>query len=193
MCATPTRKVVVRLVMGMVLVSVLTAPARADELWVPPTYQADVGGLGVGNNTFWPVSPFAFLRLAFAVPDDLAAFQSATLVLIPEPPGGAATLNICVCAAQDSAFMGAACVGPVGHPFMGVVDQLHEIDISGAIAPHVGAPGLNYLAIVAYTIPTAGSDRILGPPGVVGTPSVEARRPGKSPPRQTTLGYQFDP
>jgi hypothetical protein len=31
------------------------APARAEELWIVPTYQQDIGGLGVASNVFWPV------------------------------------------------------------------------------------------------------------------------------------------
>jgi hypothetical protein len=27
--------------------------ARADEIWVAPTYQQDLGGVGVGSNELW--------------------------------------------------------------------------------------------------------------------------------------------
>ena len=70
----------------------LTAPARADEVWVAPTSQADLGGLGIGSNGVWPATPAGAVRLAWAVPDDLQTFQSAKVVLIPHTPGGAATL-----------------------------------------------------------------------------------------------------
>jgi hypothetical protein len=56
------------------LATVLAAPARGSEIWVMPTYQQDVGGLGVASNKFWPVTAMGAVRLAWAIPDDLQAF-----------------------------------------------------------------------------------------------------------------------
>src|SRR5262245_37204825 len=123
----------------------LAVPARAEELWVAPTYQQDFGGLGIGSNVFWPVTPVGAARLAFAVPNDLLAFQAAKVVLIPHAPGGAATLNVFVCAAGHNDPVNAACSGLVAHPFVGVVNQLVEVDVSAAIASRIGTAGLTYL------------------------------------------------
>ena len=106
----------------LLMVTGLAVPARADEIWVAPTYQADFGGLGVGSNTFWPVTAVGVVRLAWAVPGNLQTFQSAKLVIIPHtsPPGGSGVLNVFVCHAQHGDLVGAACTGPVPHSFSSV-------------------------------------------------------------------------
>ena len=97
------------------------------------------------------------------MPDDLDTFTSAKVVLIPEAPGGATTLGVFVCAAQDTDPVGPGLCNPqVDHAFIGVVNQLHEIDITAAVAPLVGAAGLTNLAVLAYTAPTTLTDRIVG-------------------------------
>jgi len=45
--------------------------AAANEMWVAPTYQQDVGGLGIGSNTVWPVTAAGAVRFAWASPNDL--------------------------------------------------------------------------------------------------------------------------
>ncbi len=128
----------------LLVVTGLTAPARGDELWVAPTAQQDVGGLGIGStgsNGIWPVTPIGAVRLAWAIPDNLKTFRSATLVLIPDSPGGATTLNVILCSAQHGDPVVDACVGPVPHGFTGVGDQLTEVDVSATVAAQVGVPG----------------------------------------------------
>ena len=148
---------------GLVLVA-MAAPRRAaaDEVWVSPTYQQDLGGLGIGSNVVWPASVAGVARLAWAIPNDLQAFQTAKVVLIPHTPGGAATLNVLICPAQNGNLVAGACAGPFTQAFTGVVNQLTEVDISGIVSPRVGAPGANYLAVLAYSTPTTGTDHIVG-------------------------------
>jgi hypothetical protein len=55
----------------------------AEELWVPPTSQSDVGGLGIASNTFWPVTPIGAVRFTFHVPADLESLLRAKIALIP--------------------------------------------------------------------------------------------------------------
>jgi hypothetical protein len=92
----------------------------------------------------------------------MEAFQGAKVVLIPHAPGGAATLNIFVCAAQNGQSAGGSCTGPIGHPFAGVVNNVTEVDISAALASKVGAAGRTNLAVVAFTSPTTTTDHIIG-------------------------------
>jgi len=136
--------------------------ASADELWVPPTSQQDLGGIEIGSNTFWPVTPVGAVRLVWAIPNDLQSFQSAKLVLIPQSPGGSASLNVYVCAAQSGNAVGSNCAGPFAQPFTGVPNQLTEVEIGSIVGPRVGASGTNYLAVLAYTTPTAATDHIVG-------------------------------
>jgi N-acetylneuraminic acid mutarotase len=147
---------------ALLLTGGFAATARADELWVTPTSQQDLGGLGVGSNAFWPVTPIGAVRFAWGVPNDLQTFQSAKLVLIPHTPAGAGTLNVFVCRAQNSDLVGAACTGAIPHAFVGVTNRLLEVDVSAAIGAQVGAAGLNYLAVLAYTTPTTTTDHIVG-------------------------------
>ena len=148
---------------GLVLVA-MAAPRRAaaDEVWVSPTYQQDLGGLGIGSNVVWPASVAGVARLAWAIPNDLQTFQTAKVVLIPHTPGGAATLNVLICPAQNGNLVAGACAGPFTQAFTGVVNQLTEVDISTIVSPRVGAPGANYLAVLAYSTPTTGTDHIVG-------------------------------
>src|SRR6478735_3122938 len=92
-------------------VAIGTESARADEIWVAPTAQQDLGGLGVASNAVWPVSAFGAVRLAWSVPDNLKTLQSAKIVLIPHSPGGAATLNVFVCPAKNGDAVAGGCSG----------------------------------------------------------------------------------
>jgi len=137
------------------------APVRADEIWVAPTAQQDFGGLGVASNVVWPVSAFGATRLAWSVPDNLKALQSAKVVLIPQSPG-ASSLNIFVCSSKNGDLASGNCTGPSSKPFTGVPNTLMEVEIAGILAPYVGSPGASYLAVIAYTTPTTATDHILG-------------------------------
>jgi hypothetical protein len=137
-------------------------PARADEIWVMPTYQQDFGGLSIGSNGLWAATPFGAVRLAFAIPDDLQSFQSAKVALIPSAPAGAAVLHIFVCAAQNAQIVTANCNGPIDHPFTGATNQLSEVEIGPAISGKIGAAGVGYMAIIAYTTPTTATDHLVG-------------------------------
>ena len=74
-----------RRALGVVAIAwsvVSPSSAWADEIWVAPTHQRDLGGLGMRTNTFWPVTRRGAVRLTFGVPDDLLDFGRATLVVI---------------------------------------------------------------------------------------------------------------
>jgi hypothetical protein len=150
-----------RIAAALLVSSIATATAHANEIWVAPTHQQDVGGLGVGSNGIWPVTAAGVVRLAWAIPDDLKTFQSARLVLIPQAPAAGATLTLFVCEAAGSEMVSAACAGPQTRSFSSVANQLLEIDISTVIAPQVGTAGQSHLAVVAFTS-SATTDRILG-------------------------------
>ena len=142
-------------------VALCAAPARADEIWVAPTAQQDLGGLGVASNAVWPVSAFGAVRLAWSVPDNLNALQSAKVVLIPQSPG-ASSLNVFVCSSKNGDLASGNCTGPSTKPYTAVPNTLMEVEIAGILAPYIGSPGANYLAVIAYTTPTTATDHILG-------------------------------
>ncbi len=154
---------VLRRIFALVCLSMVLAvsSARANEIWVAPTLQTDTGGLGVGNG-IWPVSPIGVTRLVVAVPSDLQTFQGAKIVMIPKAPAGAGVLHLFVCTAENSDMVGASCSGPLDQAFTGVVNQLVEVDVSAALAPSVTGPGVQYLAVAAYTTPTLTTDHIVG-------------------------------
>ncbi|HEY5907110.1 MAG TPA: tail fiber domain-containing protein [Vicinamibacteria bacterium] len=110
----------------------------------------------------WPVSVVGAVRFAWAVPDNLEVFQSAKVVVIPHAPGGPATLNLRICRAENAEQVTAACAGPFTQTFDGVPNELLEVDISAILGPAVGAPGLRYLAVLAFTTPTTATDHIVG-------------------------------
>src|SRR5438309_4305325 len=113
-----------------VFVLFLGTAASGNDLWVAPTHQQDVGGLGVAAGGVWPVTPEGAVRLAWAIPDDLKTFESAKLVLIPQTSAAAATLTLFVCPAQSSQVATAACVGPITQTFASTASQLLDIDVS---------------------------------------------------------------
>jgi hypothetical protein len=78
----------------LALLATTSRPATANDLWVAPTSQQDLGGMSVASNTVWPVTPVGAVRLAFAVPGDLQAFQGARLSLIPGSSSAGAVLNL---------------------------------------------------------------------------------------------------
>src|SRR5207344_2095214 len=107
---------------------VFAAPARADEIWVAPTAQQDLGGLGIASNVIWPASAFGAVRLAWSVPDNLKTLQSAKVVLIPHGPAGESTLSMLVCSSKDGELVTNNCAGPISKPFVvGVANQLVEV------------------------------------------------------------------
>ena len=146
---------------GLVAV-VMIGPAGASEMWVSPTYQQDLGGVGVGSNTVWPATAAGAVRFAWAIPNDLQTFQAAKIVLIPHGPGGAASLNVIVCQAQSGNLALGGCAALSAQPFNGVTNQLLEVDVSAFILPKIGVPGANYLAVLAYTTPSTATDHIVG-------------------------------
>ena len=135
--------------------------SHADEIWVAPTYQADLGGVGVGNGV-WPVTALGVVRLAVAVPDNLENFEFAKVAIIPSAPAGSAVLHFYVCSAENSTLAGASCAGPIDQAFTGVANQLVEVDISAGLAAHVTGPGVQYLGVLVYTTPTTTTDHIVG-------------------------------
>ena len=126
--------------MACALIASVAVPAHADEIWVAPTYQQDIGGLGIASNAIWPVTPIGVVRLAWSIPDDLQTFQIAKVVIIPNSSGGSSTLNAFVCPAQNGNAVAAACGGPFTQAFSGVANQLVEVDISSLIASRIGTP-----------------------------------------------------
>lgn len=138
------------------------ARASANEIWVAPTAQQDVGGVGVASNVVWPVTAAGIVRFAWSVPADLQTLTSAKIALIPGSPGGASTLNLFVCPAQNNGAVAAGCVGPFQQAFTGVPNQLVEVEVGGLLAAHLGTPGSTYLGILAYTTPTTSTDHVVG-------------------------------
>ena len=150
------------IVLSCAMVTCAAGAARAQEIWVAPTPQQDLGGVGIASSGVWPATPFGAVRLAWGVPGNLQTFTQARLVLIPHPPAGAATLTLFVCAAKSGDLAAAACTGPFNHAFTGVANQLLEVDVSAAIGPQVGVAGTNHIAVLAYTAPTTATDHIVG-------------------------------
>jgi hypothetical protein len=144
------------------LTTALTGSARGDEIWVAPTNQQDVGGLGLGSNGIWPVTPMGAVRFAWAVPNNLQTFDSAKLALIPHSPGGVSNLNVLICTAQHASPVLGGCAGPFAQAFTGVANQLIEVDVSDFVEPRVGVAGASYLALVAWTTPTTTTDHLVG-------------------------------
>jgi hypothetical protein len=149
----------------MLTLAVVMIEARtstADEIWVVPTFQQDTGGGGTAAGVLWPVTKAGAVRLAWAVPNDLDTFDSAKIAIIPQSPGGASTLNVFICPAQNGELVYGACAGPFAQTFTGVPDQLVEVDISALLAPRVGTPGVTYLSVVGYTSPNTATDHFVG-------------------------------
>jgi hypothetical protein len=149
------------LFIAAISIAAVAAPVRAEEIWVAPTSQQDLGGLGVASNTTWPVTPFGAVRLAWGIPANLKSFQSAKLALIPSASSAAPVLTFYVCPAQASQVVSANCAGPFTQGFVSTANQLVEIDLSAAVGAHLGTPGASYVSVLAFTS-TAATDHIVG-------------------------------
>ena len=147
---------------ALALLATTSRPAAANDIWVAPTSQQDLGGIGVASNTFWPVTPVGAVRLAFAVPGDLQTFQGARLSLIPGASAAAAALTYYLCPASANQAVNSSCAGPFAQNFTSVANQLTEIDVSAGVAGHFGVPGTSYVTLLAYTSPATATDHILG-------------------------------
>jgi len=175
----------------------LPAAAHADEIWVAPTYQQDLGGLGVGMNTTWPATQNGAVRLAWAIPASLQAFQGAKLLLIPSTSSPTPVLTFYLCPAAANQNISANCAGPFAKSFTSTANQLVEIDISGPVGAHLGTPGASYLSVLAFTSPTTATDHIVGlrfayagagsvgPQGPPGPPGPPGSIGPQGPPGQT--------
>ena len=144
------------------LVIGVTARARAAEIWVAPTSQQDVGGLGVAMNGVWPVTPAGAVRFAWAIPGDLQTFQSARLVIIPSVSSPTPILTFYVCTAQSGQIVNANCSSAVTQGFTSTGTRLLEVDISAAIGARLGTPGASYVSVLAFTTPTTTTDHVVG-------------------------------
>ena len=112
---------------GVAIVAV-TAPVHGDEIWVAPTAQADIGGLGVASNAIWPATPIGVVRLAWSIPDNLQALQGAKVAIIPaSPAGGPTALHFYVCAAQNGNNVAGDCTGPFAQTFTSVAEEVAEV------------------------------------------------------------------
>jgi hypothetical protein len=148
---------------AMFLAATPFAPASfANELWLAPTSQNDLGGIGTSILSIWPTTVVGAARFAWAVPGDLQSFTAAKVVLIPQAPAMSSTLNVYVCGGETTSLAGASCTGPSVLPFNGTADELVEVDVSVAIAPHIGPSGARYIAVLAFTTPSTVTDRVLG-------------------------------
>ena len=158
MITEPRRRLGSACVASVLLVSVLALPAGADEIFVPPTYQTDLGfGLGIGTFTLWPVTKLSAARMIFEVPNDLQTFQRANVVFVPGP-AGASNLNVFVCSGQPGDLVTGPCDRLVAYPFASVPDQITEVDISGIVGSHAGLPGPRYITVAAFTLPVTEID-----------------------------------
>ena len=147
-------------VTGILMLFGLVSSVRADEIWVQPTDQQDLGGLGIGSSLVWPATVAGAVRLAWGVPNDLQTFESAKMVLIPHSPGGAATLNVLICRAQrDRVERGDFAPGLSAS--LPAYQISCRVDISADVSP-ISARRANYLAVLAYTTPTTATDHIVG-------------------------------
>ncbi len=63
---------------SIVLVLAIVQPVFGDEIWVSPSHLATPA-----LNLLWPTTRTGIVSLAFAVPDDMEAFVSASVVLLP--------------------------------------------------------------------------------------------------------------
>jgi hypothetical protein len=138
-------------------------PARAQEVWVPPTQQQDLGGLETSSNGFWPVSVIGAVRFAWAIPNDLQTFQSAKIALIAGAADNTSSLGVFVCAAKNADLANASCTSAVSsHSFTAILNQLVEVEIGPDLTSRIGTPGANYLAVLAFTTPNTTTDHIVG-------------------------------
>ncbi len=86
--------------------------AHAEEIWVAPTTQQDLGGLGIASSAVW---------------------QAA----------GPSTLHVFVCSSQNGEAASGNCAGPSSKAFVGVTNQLMEVEIAASSVRTSGSPAFS--------------------------------------------------
>jgi hypothetical protein len=147
----------------VLLFTAMVSSTRAEEIWVQPTYRADLNGLGIGMNIVWPVTPAGAVRFAFPVPEETQSIASVKVALISDTSSAGSTLTVYVCRALTGASIG-SCFGPFTQTFTSTANRLTELDITSAFGSGIaGFPGSRpYLAVVAFTTPTTSNDHFVG-------------------------------
>ena len=138
------------------------AAASADEIWIPPTAQADTGGIGVASSGVWPASPYGATRFAFGVPNNLQTFQAARILVIPNTTSADGSLNVIVCRGASGDGAVSACGSTMTYPLSRVANTLVDVDISSALQGGLGTAGQSYLSVLAFTTPNTTADRLVG-------------------------------
>ncbi len=167
------------LISGILLLQISAIPAVANELWVPPSEAKST----FGN---WGVTATGSAHFSFTVPDDMATFISAKIVIIPTRKLNL-LYNVIITVASDGEHYTNGLESDLRLSDPVAAKELQEIDVSSIIPitltpgrdhisihfashyadqPHVKVMGLSFT--YAGTSGTQGPQGPMGPPGPTG-------------------------
>jgi len=123
--------------------------AGAHEIWVEPIHQANIEPpLLIGT---WPVTGFGVARFGFSVPDNMASFVAARVVMRPRSSAASTTYSVAVSVSQDGLPQNQATNVQVNQPLSLTGNEMKEVEISGAMAALLGSPGRDYVSVLFVT------------------------------------------
>ena len=146
----------------VLLVSCCAATSGANDIWLLPTYQRDLGGVGTAVDAIWPATAAGLARFVLAVPNDFQTLRSAAIAVIPTLSSPTAILTSYSCSARAGDAVSSSCDTPQTHQFVAVANHLAEIDVTQELIGRIGDPGNGYASILAFTSPTTLTDHIVG-------------------------------
>lgn len=143
-------------------VALTSTGASGDEIWVQPTHFATPA-----LNFLWPTTGSGFASFAVAVPDDMEAFVSASVVLLPSA-SGAVTYDAYAQSRRGGEIVSTSDFAPsIGNPLTLVTNGVQEVDVTGLVASVLDStsPG-NDLVTLFFWFPTGSpaqaTGRVLG-------------------------------
>ncbi len=116
----------------------------AEELWVPPTHLT----VPAIHSFPWPTTTAGFASFSFAVPDDFAAFTSATIAVIPRSDFDG-TFDVYGSVGRDGETTEGSFFQDLGTPVTLTAGEMAEIDITALLGGQLDASsaGSDYVSV----------------------------------------------
>ncbi|MGH9335431.1 MAG: hypothetical protein ACRD21_16970, partial [Vicinamibacteria bacterium] len=150
------------LVLGLVFLA-LAFGASAEELWVAPTHSA-VASLPPALDVTWPVTSAGLAAFGFSIPDDMASFAAARVVILPSA-GGSGTYSVFAEVKRDGEVISPFDIEAQQNlPLVLANDEVTEVDISSLFGGLFDASsgGRDYVSVLFYSPDLIANARVLG-------------------------------
>ncbi len=142
------------------LVCCLPASSKAHEIWVAPTHLSNEPPLMVGT---WPTTAMGAARFAFAIPDNMASFTRAVVVLLPLADA-TGKFSIVGLIGQDSELLNADIELMQDVPIVVNAHTITEVDVTSFFTQLIDtdSAGADYVGVIFWMSTQTATDHVLG-------------------------------